>query len=76
MLARTTDIVADSDFDDSRPAMWQGNSRYERALLFDAFMDRFYTPNRFSVTSVPNVGHDHRQIYASTQAKRALYFPD
>ena len=76
VLAGTADIEADSSFDDSKAAMWQGETRYERALLFNAFMDRFYTPNRFHVTSVPNVGHDHREIYASAEAKRALYFPD
>ena len=76
VLAGTADIEADSSFDDSKAAMWQGDTRYERALLFDAFMDRFYTPNKFSVTSVPNVGHDHREIYASPEAKRALFFPD
>jgi hypothetical protein len=76
LLAGTADIVASSSFDDSKEAMWQGDSRYERAQRFDAFMDRFYAPNRFSVTPVPNVGHDHRQIYASAQAIKALYFPD
>lgn len=76
VLAGTADTEADSGFDDSKAAMWQGDSRYERALRFDAFMDRFYTPNRFSVTPVRDVGHDHRQIYASAEAKQALYFPD
>jgi hypothetical protein len=76
LLAGTADIVADSSFDDSKEAMWQGDSRYERAQRFDAFMDRFFASNRFSVTPVPNVGHDHRQIYASAEAKKALYFPD
>lgn len=76
VLAGTADVVANSSFDESREAMWQGDSRYERALVFDKFMDRFYAPNRFTVTSVPNVGHDHRAMYASDEAKRALYFPD
>src|SRR5262249_26966260 len=76
LLAGTADIVADDSFDDSKEAMWQGNSRYERAQLFDAFMDRFYAPNRFSVTPVPRIGHDHREIYLSAQGKAALYFPD
>jgi hypothetical protein len=76
VLAGTADVEADSSFDDSREAMWQGDSRYERARLFDEFMDRFFAPNRFSVTPVPNVGHDHREIYASAEARRALFFPD
>ena len=76
LLAGTADIAADSSFDDSKEAMWQGDSRYERAQRFDAFMDQFFASNRFSVTPVPNVGHDHRQIYASAEAKKALYFPD
>jgi hypothetical protein len=76
VLAGTTDVEADDSFDDSREAMWQGTSRYERAQLFDAFMDRFYTPNRFDVTPVPGVGHDHRTLYAMPVAQRALYFPD
>jgi hypothetical protein len=76
LLAGTADIEHDSSFDDSREGMWQGDSRYERAQRFDAFMDRFFAPNRFSVTPVPNVGHDHRAIYASAEARRTLYFPD
>ncbi len=76
LLAGTADVVADDSFDDSREAMWQGHSRYERARLFDAFMDQFFSPNRFRVTPVPGVGHDHRLIYASAEAKNALYFSD
>jgi len=76
VLAGQADVVANSSFDDSKEAMWQGDTRYERALLFNAFMDRFYTPNRFSVTPVPNAGHDHREVYASAEAKGAIYFPD
>jgi hypothetical protein len=76
VLAGTDDIVANDSFDDSKEAMWQGDSRYERALLYDAFMDRFYPRNRFSVTPIPNAGHDHRQIYASSEAAQALFFPD
>jgi len=76
LLAGTADVVADPSFDDSKEAMWQGHSRYERARLFDAFMDQFFSPNQFRVTPVPGVGHDHRLIYASAQAKNALYFSD
>jgi len=76
LLAGTADVVADQSFDDSKQAMWQGRSRYQRAQLFNAFMDEFFSPNQFRITPVPGVGHDHRQIYASTQAKNALYFPD
>jgi hypothetical protein len=76
LLAGTADVVADPSFDDSKEAMWQGHSRYERAKLFDAFMDRFFAPNNFRVTPVPGVGHDHRLIYASAQGRNALYFSD
>ena len=76
LLAGTADVVADESFDDSKQAMWQGRSRYQRAQLFNTFMDEFFTPNQFRITPVPGVGHDHRQIYASTEAKNALYFPD
>jgi hypothetical protein len=76
LLAGTADVVADDSFDDSKPAMWQGHSRYQRAQLYGAFMDHFFSPNHFSVTRVPGVGHDHRQIYASSEARHALYFPD
>jgi pimeloyl-ACP methyl ester carboxylesterase len=76
LLAGTSDIETDGSFDDSKEAMWQGDTRYERAQRFDAFMDRFFNPNRFSVTPVPKVGHDHREIYLSAQAQAALYFPD
>jgi len=76
LLAGTNDIENDASFDDSREAMWQGESRYERAQRFDAFMDHFYAPNRFSVTPVPKVGHDHREIYLSAQGQASLYFPD
>ena len=76
LLAGTADTQADDSFDDSKEAMWQGDSRYERAQRFDEFMDRFFAPNRFAVTPVPNVGHDHSAIYSSAAAQRALYFPD
>ena len=76
LLAGTADVVADESFDDSKQAMWQGRSRYQRAQLFNTFMDEFFTPNQFRITPVPGVGHDHRQIYASAEAKNALYFPD
>ena len=76
LLAGTADIAADESFDDSDEAMWQGDSRFARAQRFDSFMDQFYAPNEFRVTPVPAVGHDHRQIYASAEARRALYFPD
>ena len=76
LLAGTADVVADESFDDSREAMLQGHSRYERAQLFDAFMNQFFKPNHFAITPVPGVGHDHRLIYASAEAKNALYFPD
>jgi hypothetical protein len=69
-------VVADESFDDSKEAMLQGQSRYQRAQFFNAFMDRFFSPNQFTVTPVPGVGHDHRLIYASAQAKNAIYFPD
>jgi len=76
LLAGTADVVADESFDASREAMWQGRSRYQRAQLFHAFMDHFFSPNHFRITPVPGVGHDHRQIYASAEARHALYFPD
>jgi len=76
LLAGTADVLADESFDDSKEAMWQGRSRYQRAQLFDAFMDRFFSPNHFRITPVPGVGHDHRLIYASAEARKALYFPD
>jgi len=76
LLAGTADVVADASFDDSKEAMLQGHSRYQRAQFFNAFMDRFFSPNHFTVTPVPGVGHDHRLIYASAQAKNAIYFPD
>jgi pimeloyl-ACP methyl ester carboxylesterase len=76
LLAGTEDIVADSGFDDSCPAMWQGHTRYARARNFNAFMDRFYPANHFSVTSVPGVGHDSGSMFASPQGMRALFFAD
>jgi hypothetical protein len=76
LLAGTADVVADDSFDDSREAMLQGHTRYQRAQLFSVYMDTFFSPNRFGITPVPGVGHDHRQIYASAQARNALFFPD
>jgi len=76
LLAGTADVEADDSFDESTEAMWQGATRYERARWFDAFMDEFFPQNHFRLTPVPGVGHDHRLIYASTEAQRALYFPD
>jgi pimeloyl-ACP methyl ester carboxylesterase len=76
LLAGEEDVVADSGFDDSCPAMWQGPTRYARAHIFDAFMDKFYGGNHFSVTSVPGVGHDGTKMFASTEGKNALFFAD
>jgi len=76
LLAGTADVVADESFDASKEAMWQGRTRFQRGQLFAAFMDHFFSPNHFSITPVPGVGHDHRQIYASAEARNALYFPD
>jgi pimeloyl-ACP methyl ester carboxylesterase len=76
LLAGTEDVVSDRGFDDSCPAMWQGHTRFERACNSNAFMDRFYPENQFSVTSVPGVGHDSTGIFASTQGMQALFFAD
>ena len=76
MLAGTEDSVADSGFDDSCPAMWQDPTRYARAQIFNAFMDRYYPSNHFNVTSVPGVGHDSAAMFASPQGMSALFFTD
>ena len=76
LLAGTADVNDDHGFDSDCPAMFQGPNRYERARIFDAFMDRFYPGNQFSVTPVPNIGHDSAAMFASPQGMNALFFAD
>jgi hypothetical protein len=76
LLAGEEDVVADNGLDIDCGAMRQGENRYERAQFFNAFMDRFYSANNFSLTPVPGVGHDSAEMFASPQGKNALFFPD
>lgn len=76
LLGGEEDVLADDGLDTDCGAMRQGENRYERAEFFNAFMDRFYPANNFSLTPVPGVGHDSAEMFASPQGKNAFFFPD
>jgi len=76
LLAGTADVVADDGFDTDCAGMLQGATRYERALNFQAFMDRFYPTNQCRLTAVPGVGHSGPGMFSSPQARSAFFFPD
>jgi pimeloyl-ACP methyl ester carboxylesterase len=76
LLAGTADVKTGEGFDKDCAAMWQGPTRYERAQIFKAFMDRYFPTNRVSLTSVKGVGHDGPAMYVSPQGMNALFFAD
>ena len=76
LLAGTFDNVVDDGLDTDCAAMIQGPRRYDRAQNFNAFMDRYYPGNNFSITMVPEVGHDSTLIFASPQGVNAYFFAD
>ena len=76
LLAGTFDNVVDDGLDLDCAAMRQGERRFDRAQNFNAFMDRFYPNNNFSMTLVPEVGHDSELIFASPQGLNAYFFTD
>ena len=76
LLAGTFDNVVDDGLDLDCAAMRQGERRFDRAQNFNAFMDRYYPNNNFSITMVPEVGHDSTLIFASPQGLNAYFFAD
>jgi pimeloyl-ACP methyl ester carboxylesterase len=76
LLAGTFDNVVDDGLDLDCAAMRQGERRFDRAQNFNAFMDRYYPNNNFSMTLVPEVGHDSELIFASPQGVAAYFFAD
>jgi pimeloyl-ACP methyl ester carboxylesterase len=76
LLAGTFDNVVDDGLDVDCGAMRQGERRYDRAQNFNAFMDRYYPGNNFSMTLVPEVGHDSELIFASPAGVKAYFFAD
>jgi len=76
LLAGTFDNVVDDGLDLDCGAMRQGERRFDRAQNFDAFMDHYYPGNNFSMTLVPEVGHDSELIFASPEGRAAYFFAD
>jgi hypothetical protein len=76
VLAGTADVLGGEGFDSDCAGMWQGQTRYERALNFKAFMDHFYPTNHVTLTEVPGVGHSGPGMLASPQGVNALFFAD
>src|SRR5262245_39224867 len=76
LLAGTLDVTHAHRLDTDCGAEWQGPFRYQRAHIFSSFMDRFYSPNNFSVTDVPGVAHNSTKMFASPQGRSALFFAD
>ncbi len=76
LLAGTDDIYDNHGFDTDCAAMFQGPTRYDRAHIFNAYMDRYFPSNHFSITDVPGIGHDSAAMFGSTQGVKALFFAD
>jgi hypothetical protein len=76
LLAGTLDVTNEHGLDTDCGAMWQGPFRYQRAHIFNAFMDKYYPGNNFSITDVPGVAHDSGLMFASPQGMNALFFAD
>jgi len=76
LLAGTDDLYDNHGFDSDCAAMWQGPTRYDRAHIFNSFMDRFFPSNHFRITDVPGIGHDSTAMFASTQGVKSLFFAD
>jgi pimeloyl-ACP methyl ester carboxylesterase len=76
LLAGTADTYDNGDMDTNCGAMWQGPFRYQRAHIFNAFMDKFYPGNNLSITDVPGVDHDSTAMFASPQGVSTIFFPD
>lgn len=70
-LAGEKDIDAPS-IDQTCPARFQGNTRFERANHYHAFMKAVFPENKHQLVTVPNVGHTQYGMYTSETGRAVL----
>ncbi len=67
------DTDADSGLDTSCSANLQGSQRFERGLVYAAYLDDRYPAQSHAVVTVPGVGHSQSQMYESDEGVATLF---
>ena len=72
-LLGSADVHRDPDFETSCAANAQGDTRFLRGCLYYRSIQKFFPSAQHDMLIVPEVGHDHRAMFNSTQGKTAIF---
>lgn len=67
------DTMMDSGLDTSCAANLQGSQRFERGMVFAAYLDVRYPTQSHMVVTVPGVGHSKSAMYESAEGVATLF---